>query len=327
MRPFVPARWLPNGHFQTIWASKIGRGRGIQFGIERYIFSDSDETNLAWFPHHLSLTSLSEQAIDTPIVVVLHGLEGSAESNYIRGLMQQISALGWQAVVLHFRGCHNGPNKLDRGYHSGDTNDLREFMMTVKTQAPNAPIYAVGYSMGGNVLLKYLGEYANDARIDAAVAVSVPFKLDHAATRLTQGFSKTLSTRVALQLKQKFFEKFADKTCPLDKASIAAVKTIWAWDDVVTAPLHGFNDAADYYARSSCYPLLSSITTPTLLLHAEDDPLVPPTAIPGTNDQSKLIEMECYARGGHVAFVAGRNPVQPDYWLDRRIAAFLCGSS
>ena len=221
-RLFTPAWWLPNGHFQTIWASKISRGEHIRFGIERFSFSDTDETSLAWFPHHLSLKSLGDEDAATPIVVVLHGLEGSAESNYTRGLMQQIQTYGWRSVVLHFRGCHEGPNKLDRSYHSGDTEDLREFLSEVKTVAPNAPIYAVGYSLGGNVLLKFLGEYGDSAAIDAAVAVSVPFKLDHAAIRLTQGASKLYQHVLLSSLKQKFFNKFASKSCPLDKSLVAA---------------------------------------------------------------------------------------------------------
>ena len=323
MTPFVPAWWLPNGHLQTIWASRVERHADLQFGFETYLLADQDETQLAWYPQKLTLDSITDEHATTPIVVALHGLEGSAESNYTRGLMQQTAALGWRGVILHFRGCYGGPNKLDRSYHSGDTNDLRKLVQDLKARAPNAPIFAVGYSLGGNVLLKYLGEYTNDTGIQAAVAVSVPFKLDHAAKKLSQGVSKLYQHVLLSSLKEKFFNKFRHKQSPIDKTAVAQLKSIWAWDEIVTAPLHGFTDANDYYTRSSCYPFLASVSVPTLLVHAEDDPLVPRSAIPLVHDQSKAITMECYPAGGHVAFVAGNNPLRPDYWLDKRICNYL----
>ena len=323
MKPFAPAWWLPNGHLQTIWASRVDRYTEVAFGFETYHLDDQDETQLAWYPQTLSLDAISRQQANTPIVLVLHGLEGSAESNYTRGLLKQTAALGWRGVVLHFRGCYGGPNKLDRSYHSGDTNDLRQLVQDLKARAPNAPILAVGYSLGGNVLLKYLGEYTEDAGIKAAVAVSVPFKLDHAADKLSQGMSKLYQHVLLSSLKQKFFDKFRDKPSPIDKAEVAQLKSIWAWDEIVTAPLHGFENAGDYYTRSSCYPFLPSVSVPTLLLHAVDDPLVPPSAIPLAHHQSEAITMECYPAGGHVAFVAGNNPAKPDYWLDKRVCEYL----
>ena len=323
MLPFVPAWWLPNGHLQTIWASKVGRHQDIRFNFEHFAFADGDETSIAWFPANLSLDSITNQETKSPIVVVLHGLEGSAESHYTKGMMNQLAEQGWRGVVLHFRGCHGGPNKLDRSYHSGDTDDLRAFLAALKARIPDTPIFAVGYSLGGNVLLKYLGESGTESGIEAAVAVSVPFKLDHAAARLNRGASKLYQHVLLSSLKRKFFEKFASKTCPVDQKLVSTIKTIEHYDDIVTAPLHGFKNAADYYSRSSCYRFLSAIRTPTLVIHAEDDPLVPSSAIPLANDLSPLVELECFATGGHVAFIAGSNPAQPDYWLDRRISHFL----
>ncbi|MGR8947360.1 MAG: hydrolase [Gammaproteobacteria bacterium] len=329
MSHFNPAWWLPNGHFQTIWASKVARHQDVSYRIENFDFSDGDETAVAWHPSHLSLDALREPDSNnaarnpTPIVVVLHGLEGSSDSNYARGIAHQLALLGWRVAILHFRGCHSGPNKLQRSYHSGDTNDLREFLAEIKSRAPHAPIFGVGYSMGGNVLLKYLGEEASESLIDVAVAVSVPFKLDQAADRLARGASRLYQHVLLTSLKQKLLAKFAHRQCPIDLSSVPSLKSIRAYDDIVTAPLHGFRSAEDYYRRSSSQQFLSSVSTPTLIIHAEDDPLVPATAIPSKKVLHDNTLLECSPQGGHVAFVSGSNPLNPDYWLDERIKKFL----
>lgn len=322
MKPFKAAWWLPNGNAQTIWASKIPRQSQVKYTYERFMLPDGDQTFVAWHPINAN-TELSAQST-TPIVVVLHGLEGSAQSYYAKGIMNEIRALGWHGVLLHFRGCHGGPNQVQRSYHSGDTADLQAFLTYLKQSAPNAPIYLVGYSLGGNVVLKYLGEQGSKSSIEAAVAVSVPFELSHAAAKLTQGFSQLYQHVLLSSLKQKFLDKFMNLPSPIDRTRVGAIKTIREFDDVVTAPLHGFDSADDYYSKSSCRQFLKSIETSTLILHANDDPLVPQSAIPNSEEMNESVSLECYANGGHVAFVAGGfNPSKPQYWLDSRIREFL----
>lgn len=325
MKPFKPAWWLSNGNLQTIWASKIPRESQVSYHYEKFMLPDGDHTHIAWHGH--VNPSIPNKKSATPIVVVLHGLEGSAESFYAKGLMNQISQIGWRGAVMHFRGCHQGPNRLQRSYHSGDTEDLRFFLAYLSAHHPNAPIYLVGYSLGGNVLLKYLGEESLDAQVAGAVAVSVPFELSHASEKLTQGLSQLYQHVLLTSLKDRFIEKFQTLPCPIDKGIVKTLKTIWEYDDVVTAPLHGFTDAADYYAKSSCRQYLKHITTNTLILHAKDDPLVPPSAIPSLTELSSSTALECSTNGGHVAFIAGNNPCSPDYWLDTRIKEFLLEDS
>lgn len=322
---FKNAWWLTGGNLQTIWASKVPRASKITYFYERLRFADGDHTYLAWYPS-TSITDL-DQSLSTPIVVVLHGLEGSAESNYATGIMQQIEQLGWQGVVLHFRGCFGGPNGLERSYHSGDTADLDHVLKAINQQVPNRPLYAIGYSLGGNVLLKYLGEQGSHANLRAAVAVSVPFELSHASQRLNRGFSKLYQHVLLSSLKRSFFLKFKTLPCPLDKSKVSKVKTIWDYDDLVTAPLHGFRDASDYYRKSSSRQFLKRITVDTLLLHAKDDPLVPPSAIPMEAELGKRTTLECYTTGGHVGFLSGVIPFRPNYWLDNRIREFLLAHS
>jgi uncharacterized protein len=323
MKTFKPAWWLPNGHFQTIWASKVPRRAQVEYVYEAFTLSDGDETFVATLPTILPSTASNLASTATPIVVILHGLEGSAASNYAIGLMNLVAELNWQGAVLHFRGCHNGPNKYKRSYHSGDTKDLHEFLTHLKTIMPNAPIYVVGYSLGGNVLLKYLGEQGAKSIISSAVAVSVPFELNRASDRLTQGFSKLYQHVLLSSLKEKFFEKFSSRPPPVDKNNVEVIKTIREYDDVVTAPLHGFIDANDYYAKSSCRQYLTRISVKTLILHARDDPLVPDTAIPLHDELSETTTLECHAKGGHVAFVSSKSPFNSSTWLDDRIIDFL----
>lgn len=321
MKSFKPAWWLSNGHLQTIWASKVPREKHVNYVYEKFTLPDGDHTYVAW---HGPVTSLvGNKSSATPIVVVLHGLEGSAQSFYAKGLMSQIAQIGWTGALLHFRGCHNGPNRVQRSYHSGDTDDLNVFLTHLSHHHPDAPIYLVGYSLGGNVLLKYLGEKKPQIPIAGAVAVSVPFELSHASEKLTQGFSQLYQHVLLSSLKIRFLEKFESMPCPIDKRKVNILKTIWEYDDVVTAPLHGFSDAADYYAKSSCRQYLKNIDTNTLILQAQDDPLVPSSAIPSMSELNPSTSLECYAKGGHVAFVSGSNPASPEYWLDTRIKNFL----
>jgi predicted alpha/beta-fold hydrolase len=257
------------------------------------------------------------------LVIVLHGLEGSVRSAYALATLAAVKAQGWQGVVMHFRGCSGLLNRLPRSYHSGETGDLGFLIETLRARHPRLPLAAVGYSLGGNVLLKYLGERGDASGLAGAVAVSVPFELDKAARRMERGFSRIYQWFLVGKLRAKTARKFAAMASPIDLGRLGAFRTFRAFDHNVTAPLHGFESAEDYYARSSSRQYLSAITAPTLILHAIDDPFMTPDAVPTRAELAPGVELDLQEKGGHVGFVTGHLPGRPRYWLDERIAAFL----
>jgi hypothetical protein len=314
---FRPAWWLPGGHLQTIWPTLMRRVN-ITTRRRRYDLPDGDFVDVDW-------VGVQHEREDQPIVIVLHGLEGSIQSSYVRGLLHAIELRGWRGGVLHFRGCSGELNRLPRGYHSGDTADLAWFVEHLQSTFPGAKIAAVGYSLGGNVLLKWLGETGDRNPLAAAVAVSVPFDLHAAAARLECGLSRIyqrhLLTRLHASVRAKMQRMKVD--LPLTPQRIAALKTFRAFDDSITAPLHGFTGVDDYYTRSSSGQFVPRIKRPTLILHARDDPFMTPAAIPPVECLPDCVRLELSAGGGHVGFITGRRPWHPDYWLERRIPRYL----
>lgn len=310
---FRPAWWLPGPHAQTIWAALFRAPPPVPLRPERLELPDGDFIDLGWTPEP-----------GPGLVVVLHGLEGSAHSAYTLATLAAVRCYGWQGVLMHFRGCSGMPNRLPRSYHSGETGDLRFLIETLRARHPHLPLCAVGYSLGGNVLLKYLGERGDLAGLAGAVAVSVPFELDKAARRLENGFSRLYQWFLVGKLRAKTARKFTTMTSsPIDLRRLGALRTFRAFDGAVTAPLHGFDSAEDYYARSSSRQFLRAITTPTLILHASDDPFMTPDAVPTPAELAPSVHLDLQAHGGHVGFVAGKVPGRPRYWLDERIPAFL----
>ncbi len=271
---------------------------------------DGDFVDLAW-----------RDAGNGPLVIVLHGLEGSVESPYARRIMAAISAHGWGACLLHFRGCSGRANRLPRSYHSGDTGDLSFLVNTLRDRFPTRALVAIGYSMGGNVLLKWLGEQGAEAPLAAAAAVSVPFDLEAAARRLEQGFSRLYQYHLLQSLRGKMSAKLTRFKLPFTAQILTAARTFWHYDEFVTAPLHGFRNAADYYARSSARFYLATIRTPTLILHARDDPFLPETAIPRACPTT--VTLEIHARGGHVGFLTDPAPGWTRPWLESRLVHYL----
>jgi predicted alpha/beta-fold hydrolase len=259
-----------------------------------------------------------------PIALVLHGLEGSSASHYASGLLAAIVRQGWRGVVMHFRGCGGQPNRLARSYCAGDTADIGHVVDWLHWREPAAPLAAVGYSLGGNALLKWLGKTDIDPPLHAAVAVSVPFLLDTCARRLGRGFSRLYQFHLLRELRCSYRQKFhyrSDGPVRLDE--LAALQDFYAFDDRITAPLHGYAGVHDYYARASCRPYLQRIRIPTLILHALDDPFMLPDAVPAAAELAASVHLELSHHGGHVGFVAGRWPWRAEYWLERRIPAFL----
>ncbi len=239
--------------------------------------------------------------------------------------MQALLAAGFQVAVMHFRGCGGVPNLLPRAYHSGDSADPRWLAGQLRERFPATPLMAVGYSLGGNVLLKWLGEDGAQSLLSAAVSVSAPLDLHASSRRLQQGFSKVYQRHLLSSLKESLRRKaknpeLASKMPRLDEARFFS--SFRNFDDHFTAPLHGFRGVDDYYTRASSKPLLRQIEVPTLIIHAADDPFVCTSAIPEPHEISASVSLAISKQGGHVGFICG-SLWRPEYWLETRIPQFF----
>lgn len=314
LNEFRPAPWLPGPHLQTLWASLVRPWPNLETRRERVELADGDFIDLDW----------SQPEAHGPLVLVIHGLEGSLRSRYAAGIMRTLAGQGMQTVLMNLRGCSGEPNRLPRRYHSGETGDLATIVELLQARYPGRPLAAVGYSLGGNMLLKWLGETGSANPLSAAVAVSVPFDLQRSSERLGKGISKLYAWALLRSLKESIAEKLERFSLPITPKQLRDVDDFWQFDDLVTAPLHGFDGANDYYQRSSSRRYLNGIGIPTLVLHSRDDPFLYPDALPQQSELSKQVELELTRGGGHVGFVAGP-PWAPRYWLEERIPAWLRG--
>lgn len=310
---FKPAWWLPGPHLQTMWPTFSRKRVQVPLQRERIELSDGDFVDLDW----------SGQSTSQPIALILHGLEGSANSPYARGMLARINQNGWRGVVMHFRGCSGEPNRMLRAYHSGKTEDVAEVVGILRAREPHTPIVAMGFSLGGNVLLKWLGETGNQNPLVAAVAVSVPFELAKSAARLQKGFSRVYQRHLLNSLCEKMKTKAHLQNTFAGFPDLAALQNIYQFDTSITAPIHGFESAEDYYEKSSSRQFLKKITVPTLLVHAKDDPFMTPEVIPERQELSPSVEIVVTEQGGHVGFIGGGLPWRPQYWLEERIPEFL----
>jgi len=256
-------------------------------------------------------------------VLVLHGLEGSLESHYSGGLLKYLAQRGYRVGLLYFRGCSGAPNRLARGYHSGETGDLDFVMRRLHETQPGVPLAVIGFSLGGNVLLKWLGEQGSNAPLSTAIAISVPFDLDSAARQLQRGLSRIYQHHLLARLRQSVILKAAAHPPPVPLQRLRTLRSFHDFDNAITAPLHGFRDADDYYHRSSSKQFLKHIRIPTLMLQSRDDPFLPVTALPTAHELGSQVTLELSEHGGHVGFVAGNNPSRPVFWLEQRIASHL----
>lgn len=320
-RPFRPAWWLRGPHAQTIGGRWL-RGRGaVPFRRERVDTPDGDFLDLDF-----AVPAGSERLDGSaPLAVVLHGLEGSARSGYVGRTLAELASHGVRGVALNFRTCGGEPNRLARFYHSGETEDLAFVLGLLAERFPGVPLGAVGFSLGGNVLLKHLGERGAEAGVRAAVAVSVPYDLAAGAGAMERGMGRLYTWSFLRSLRRKFEAKRPLVGDACDARRVRAARTFREFDDAATAPLHGFRDAAEYYARSSSAGFLERVRVPTLLLHSRDDPFLPPEALPLAAVRANPCLTECFTgRGGHVGFVAG-TPWAPVFWAEREAARFLAG--
>ncbi len=315
---FKPAWWLKNCHLQTILAKYLAPKLHLPLTAELFDLPDGDELMLHW-------GSLPPD-LQTPLVLLLHGLEGNYRSHYIRGMMYSLQQQGFACVLMHFRGCHGEANKLPRAYHSGDTADVGVVIHMLQQRFPDVALAAVGFSLGGNVLMKYCGEQAEQCPLQAAVSVSAPLQLAASADRIDQGFSRFYQRYLLGRLKQTMHRKFAQHhpfpfPLPLASNDLKKLRTIRQFDDLLTAPLHGFASADDYYQQASAKPYLTKIARPCLLIHAQDDPFLAASVIP--NQPQPPLQLLLSKHGGHVGYINGGTPWRPTYWLDVVIPAFL----
>jgi hypothetical protein len=302
--------WLPGGHLQTIYPATCIARPPVTYRRERWHSADGDFIDVDFV----------DGQPGRPLVVLFHGLEGSSNSHYARSLMAALQTRGWSGAVPHFRGCSGEANLAPRFYHSGDAAEVDWVVRTLRARHQGT-LYAAGVSLGGNALLRWLGESGNGARIvDAACAVSAPLDLARGGEALSSGFNM-LYTRMFLQtLKPKCLAKLEQFPGLFDRAALLQARDLYAFDNVVTAPLHGYRDTDDYWHRASARHVLDAITVPTLVLNARNDPFLPGAHLPTT--ASKAVTLEYPAQGGHVGFPTGPLPGRID-WLPTRILAFF----
>ena len=314
--PFQPPPWLTNRHAQTLYTSSpLCRVPAPRWRREVVELPDGDFVEAHWH---------GRPAADAEVtLVLLHGLEGSSDATYARMMVPAAAARGWSLVVLHARDCGEQRNRLPRRYHAGETGDLRHFMGRLAGECTGSRFIAAGYSLGGNVLLKYLGEEGGRSPFTAAAAVSVPFDLHDSAEALNRGFSRFYRWYLLRRMKAAMRRKFTPETAPFDWQAAVRARDFVAFDDIVTAPLHGFRDAAHYYGECSSGRYLGAIRTPTLMLNARDDPFMSTAVIPDPPSLPDALRLEITAAGGHIGFVTGPAPWRPRYWMPERLLAWF----
>lgn len=316
---FIPATGMKNRHLQTLYPTLLRSQKAPEVEIERFELDDGDFVDCHW--HHRPSTDGK-----TPIIILFHGLDGSFRSSYIQGMMHAASQNAFASVLMHFRGCSGEPNRLARSYHSGDTADAKAWLAHLSKRYPTRPLFAVGYSLGGNMLLKMLGELKEHSPLRAAVSVSAPMRLAISAARMDRGFSKLYQYYLMRGLRQALLKKFKThdlkKLIGLDEHSAKKLRSLWEFDNAYTGPIHGFRDAAAYYQHSSAISYLSEIRTDTLIIHALDDPFMTPEVLPDKHTLPRSVKLEISIDGGHVGFVGGAL-FKPQYWLEDRIMRFF----
>ena len=313
--PYRAPAWLPGGHLQTIYTSLFISAPQVDYRRERLELADGDFLDFDWV----------DGEKHAPVIVLFHGLEGSSASHYAHDLMHSARQQGWNGVVAHFRGCSGEDNRLPRAYFAGDSAEVERILRHVKGRFPDAPVYAVGVSLGGNALLRWLGESgaAAKALVARAAAVSAPLDLTAAGNTLDQGFNRQVYTaRFLVTLKQKALKKAQQFPGTLDAEAIAAATTFREFDTLVTARLHGYRDADDYWLRASSKPLLQSVRVPTLIINAKNDPFLPAWALPTAAEVSSDVTLEQPDSGGHVAFPSAPFPGNID-WLPQRLMQYF----
>lgn len=300
------------GHYQTIVPTLLRRVEGIHWQRQRIDTADGDFIDLDW------LTGDHQR-----LVLLCHGLEGSSDTHYMKGMARACLRAGWDVVAYHFRGCSGEPNRLARSYHSGATDDLAEVIGQVLKTGHYRQMGLIGFSLGGNLVLKYLGE-PNDSRpaqLRGGVAISPPVDLAGCCDRLNQAQNWLYQWRFLRSLQGKMIAKGDLVKQALGVDQLPRCRSVWEFDHRYTAPLHGFDGAEDYYRQSSSRQFLGEINYPALLLSAGDDPLLSPGCFPGVDEVSDQVTLQYSHHGGHVSFMQ-RHP-SGWYWAEQQCVEFL----
>lgn len=315
--PYRAPKWLLGGNAQTIYPYLLNRRLPVYYRRERWELEDGDFIDVDWL----------DGQPDKPLVVLLHGLEGGSRSHYALSIMRLLQTMRWRGAVIHFRGCSGDPNRLPRAYHAGDSAEIDWMLHKVVVanhSVHDSRCYVIGVSLGGNALLKWLGEQGEQANelIAGAVAVSTPVDLAAAGNALDSGFNWVYTQHFLASLKRKVVDKNRHFPGLLDIKAVMECKSLYEFDNLVTAPLHGFRNTEDYWQQSSSKQWLSHIRAPTLLINARNDPFLPEHALPVASDISAFISLEFPDQGGHVGFIHGTFPGKLE-WLPRKILHFF----
>lgn len=342
--PYRAPFWLPGAQLQTLWPALVSPRPHVNWRRERWDTPDGDFIDVDFEadwpargarggecadrrsrPHpdtEQGLRTVSNQGA-APRLVLFHGLEGDSNRPYARALMAATRELGWQGLVVHFRGCSGSLNRAPRAYHSGDSAEINWILRRLRDRYPSAPIIAAGVSLGGNALLKWLGEQGEAATqvIDVAAAICPPQDLHAGAASLSSGINRIYTEYFLRTLRPKALAMAQTHPGLIDVDRVRRSRNFFDFDDAVTAPLHGFTDCFDYWRRSSCRQFLAGVRLPTLVINAHNDPFVPAACLAAPGDVSPQVRLDYSAGGGHVGFASGAPPGHLA-WLPSRIIAF-----
>ena len=312
--------WLPGGNLQTLYPALLAPRPRVRYRRQRWDTPDSDFIDLDWIENQDSGLEIGDQ--ERPLLVLFHGLEGSSNSHYARALMHAARQRGWQGVVVHFRGCSGEINRLPRAYHSGDSTEIDWILRRLRMLHGNGPLFAVGVSLGGNALLKWLGEQGEAAHavVQRAAAISAPIDLHAAGNALEQGFNMVYTKNFLATMKRKSLAKLRVHPGLFDEIRLRATRTLREFDDLITSRLHGYDGVDDYYTRASSKPHLARIAVPTLLLNARNDPFLPGTTLPDPVQLSAAVTAAFPDQGGHVGFPDDKGTLT---WMPQAVIEFV----
>jgi predicted alpha/beta-fold hydrolase len=313
---FIPARFCGNTHWQTMWPTFLTRRKKAPFTYrERLYLQDGDFIDLEW--HAENFTEKN-----TPIILLFHGVTGNLSAPYIKYMMPVLAKQGYRSVMMYYRGYSGEHNRLNSVSHAGQTDDIGVIINELYQREPNTVLVAIGFSQGANMLLKYLGEVSNHSPLRCAVAVSPPFELRSMSSRIRRGMGSFYQWFLLRQIKAFYRQKFEYRRSFFEPKSIESIQSFWELDDRITAPLHGFKSAIDYYRKSSCIHFLKTIGVHTLIIHAMDDPIMTEEIIPKEHQLSPVVTLELSKKGGHLGFVEG-SIFRPRFFLAKRIPDYI----
>jgi uncharacterized protein len=317
---YAGPRWLPTGHAQTIVPALFGRKPPVRYRRERWNTPDGDFIDLDWLAHDPG----AQPAATAPLFVLFHGLEGNSDSHYARTMLAAAQARGWHGVVPHFRSCSGPLNLQPRFYHLADSAEA-DWILRRLAASHRGPVVAAGVSLGGNVLLHWLCERGRDASIiRAAAAISAPLDVHAGGRAISEGFGMVYTRSFLKSLKKKALAKLGQYPGLYDRDAVLAARTLYEFDNVVTAPLHGFRDTNDYWSTATTRAHLKDIEVPALVLNARNDPFLPEFALPSPAEVSPRVTLDQPRHGGHVGFMTGPFPGRID-WLSQRVFGYLEG--